>query len=1255
MNRIFFCFLLVSFPAFGQHAKTKQQQPAWVNTSLFSQKVFVENSGQFENTTLLNKADSGETIKYYCNSGGVAAYFTNMGITYCYSEIIKPERKVHKPEMEIEKTDDKSALEEEEELNRKTIKHSLKMKWLNANLTPEIVAEEKASAYFTYGDRQDKTGKTCIKASAYEKVVYKNLYPHIDVEYTFPEGKDGLKYAIILHPGADHSLVKMMYDEENVMAIDEEGNAHIKSTFGEFIDHAPVTKYQNGAMVKSDFVLSGNILSFKLDNYDETQTLIIDPWTTNPLIPTDNMAYDVEYDFQGNVYVYGGRADGGANAYQEMKFNSSGVWQWTYVTTVFGGIGYLYGDFAVDAKSGSSYIIEPLEDTNPGVTPQTVKLNAGGIQIALFPGISGFHEQWRIEHNPCTGKLLVGGGSLYGSLYAQIGIMDTNLTSLTAVDVLNYQNNLQDVQVFTMDDFGNYYAITSANTLAALSPPQPPDNYLFKGPATATLVPLSYWVPTAHKFIEMSTSFNPNMQTCAHNGISVSNNFVYTYDGYLLEKRNSATGALVSSVQVNPYPIPYPAYFFIHWAGVAVDACNNVYVGSKTSIKLYDSNLALLSTTSVPDTVYDVQFGNGTVYATGRSFVSALSITPPSGPCGNLSSVVTYNCTAGQAAATLYGAVSPATYLWNPSGQTTQTATGLSSGTYTVSVTSGGCYPFSSSLIINISAISIITASVSATQSTCGNNNGSATATAIGGASPYTYSWNPSSQTTSAITGLSGGNYTCTVTDATGCTAVQTISVPSSTAVIAGVSATPSACGNNNGSATVTASGGTSPYTYSWNPSSQTTSTATGLGVGNYTATITDTNGCTNTQTVSVTATGGPAVTTSSTPQTCAQGGTAAANASGGSTPYTYQWCNGQTTSVATGLSAGSCTVIVTDAGGCSVTSTVTITANVNIPSATVTATSASCGNSNGTSTVTASGGSAPYTYGWSTSPVQTTATATGLAGGNYTVTVTDAIGCSAIQTVSVTSGSGLNAAITSTQTGCTVNNGTAAASVSGGTSPYTYLWNPSGQTASTATGLGAGNYSVTMTDASGCTQTQTVSVTQTPGPTAAVTASAINISLGGSSQLTATGGGTYSWSPATGLSCTTCPNPTATAVAPSGAGGLTYCVFVTDVNGCKDSVCITINVEIPCGDIFVPNAFSPNNDGKNEMECVLGNCIETLKFSIFDRWGEKVFETTDPKICWDGIYKGKLMNTATFVYYLEAVLANGEQINKKGNISLIR
>lgn len=131
--------------------------------------------------------------------------------------------------------------------------------------------------------------------------------------------------------------------------------------------------------------------------------------------------------------------------------------------------------------------------------------------------------------------------------------------------------------------------------------------------------------------------------------------------------------------------------------------------------------------------------------------------------------------------------------------------------------------------------------------------------------------------------------------------------------------------------------------------------------------------------------------------------------------------------------------------------------------------------------------------------------------------------------------------------------------------------------------------------------------------------------------------------------------NPT--NICYNSAGNYDVRLIVSDGTS-SDTIIKTITVkdcETPCGEVFVPTAFSPNNDNRNEIVCVLGNCIQIMHFAIYDRWGEKVFETTEQEICWEGIYKGKLMNTQTFVYYLEGTHLSGEKIHRKGNISLIR
>ncbi|MCX6311328.1 MAG: gliding motility-associated C-terminal domain-containing protein [Bacteroidetes bacterium] len=341
--------------------------------------------------------------------------------------------------------------------------------------------------------------------------------------------------------------------------------------------------------------------------------------------------------------------------------------------------------------------------------------------------------------------------------------------------------------------------------------------------------------------------------------------------------------------------------------------------------------------------------------------------------------------------------------------------------------------------------------------------------------------------------------------------------------------------------------------------------------------------------------------------------------------------------------------------GICSVTDIVTIVVNNSSLTCTTAQTNPMCfSNCNGSATVTVTSSNGPFTYLWLPSG-GTGASATGLCAGTYSCTITAPLGCSLTQSFTITQPPVLAFTMNTVPADCDAPNGTATATPTGGTTPYTYLWS-NGQTTQTATNLAMGTYGVTVTDANGCTQIQSISVFQATPPVATVTATPPGFVLGGSSQLVAGTGNSYQWSPATGLSCTNCANPIATPQQTT-----TYCVVVSDTTiGCSDSTCITINVEIPCIsgglDKLMPNAFSPNNDGVNDEFCIPPNvCIQTFELKIFDRWGEKVFETTNMTKCWDGTYKGEMLNKGLFVYYFDAVLTTGDEYHRQGNISLIR
>ncbi|HTB31116.1 MAG TPA: T9SS type A sorting domain-containing protein [Bacteroidia bacterium] len=291
--------------------------------------------------------------------------------------------------------------------------------------------------------------------------------------------------------------------------------------------------------------------------------------------------------------------------------------------------------------------------------------------------------------------------------------------------------------------------------------------------------------------------------------------------------------------------------------------------------------------------------------------------------------------------------------------------------------------------------------------------------------------------------------------------------------------------GNNSGSATVTAIGGTAPYTYSWSPSGQTNATATGLSAGTYTATVTDAVSEIVTAIVTITE---PAPLAATTPASwiCISSpmGTATETPTGGTTPYQYAWApGGQTNATATGLSLGTYTVTVTDSCGANSTASVTIVHPIALRDSIATSVNILCnGSDEGTATVGVKGGTAPYTYAWTPSG-QTTATAMGLSAGSYTVTVSDNCGDTPV-TANVTLTEPTAMTIT---TYSTIDNGTcnglAAVTVSGGTAPYTYLWNDLANLKTDSIKLLCwGSYCCDVTDNNKCTQTVCVTVASTLG-----------------------------------------------------------------------------------------------------------------------------------------------------------------------------
>ncbi|MCW3103086.1 MAG: hypothetical protein JWO09_1526 [Bacteroidetes bacterium] len=510
----------------------------------------------------------------------------------------------------------------------------------------------------------------------------------------------------------------------------------------------------------------------------------------------------------------------------------------------------------------------------------------------------------------------------------------------------------------------------------------------------------------------------------------------------------------------------------------------------------------------------------------------------------------------GAATVTASGGTSGYSYSWAPSGGTAATANSLCAGTYTCSITDANSCVITRTF--SITQPPVLTATTSQTNVSCNAVcNGTATVTASGGTSGYTYSWAPSGGTAATANSLCAGTYTCTITDAGSCVITRTFAITQPSAITATTSQTNVSCnGVCNGTATITASGGTAGYTYAWAPSGGTTATANSLCAGSYTCTITDANSCVITRTFSITQPPALTATTSQTNVSCNAvcNGTATVTASGGTAGYTYAWApSGGSAATANSLCAGTYTCTITDANSCVITRTFAITQPSAI-TATTSQTNVSCNAlCNGTATVGTSGGTSPYTYAWAPSG-GTAATAGSLCAGTYTCTITDAGNCVITRTFAITQPSAITATSSQTNVSCNAGcNGTAAVSTSGGTSPYTYAWAPSGGTAATAGSLCAGTYTCTITDANSCVVTRTFSITQPPVLTAATSQSNVSCNAGcnGTATVTASGGMAgyaYSWAPSGGTAAT----------ANSLCAG-TYTCSITDANSCVITKTFTI------------------------------------------------------------------------------------------------
>ncbi len=700
-------------------------------------------------------------------------------------------------------------------------------------------------------------------------------------------------------------------------------------------------------------------------------------------------------------------------------------------------------------------------------------------------------------------------------------------------------------------------------------------------------------------------------------------------------------------------------------------ASTNITVGSAPYNYLWNTTDITASLTGLPGGNYDVTVTDNFGCTASASLVVNGILTPFTvnagtdtieclNPSVQLNAVVTGTPVNGN----------PFVYSWTPAAglsstnTLTTTASPASPTNYEILISSGVCTTRDTVHV----AISSIAINTSSTNETCfGFADGTGNVNVTVGVAPYNYFWSNSNPTAMA-TGLSGGTYYVTVLENFGCRAVDSVTIVAANQILftAPVITDVLCFGGNTGNILVSANGGAGGLAYLWS-NGQTTSNATALVAGSYNLTVTDVRACTVMQTYAVTEPQLLATTTTTTDAICygSPTGSATTTTTGGTQPYTYIWTNFGVSNSILGLTMGLYSCTVNDANGCSITTAGVVNEPADITFVT-TADAVKCqGDANGVIHVAAQGGTQPYNYSatqdGSNFVFAQNGAIPGLVIGVYTVIIADNFGCTKVDTVTVPDAT-LNFFATSTDStscyGNDYNDGAAhimALSLQNG--PYQYSIDGGvSQYSGDFYGLSAGNHTINAVSFNGCENDTTVTVLEPLPIIAEINPDTVVLPLGESKPVLVTyqnaTNPSFSWTPAEGLSCMDCQNPTVNTFYRGD-----YVVTVSMVNGtstCFATATVHVDVE-PHKPLFIPNSFSPNGDGNNDLFLVFGEDIKQVDLKIFNRWGELVYKTNNQLAGWDGRYKGELQSPQVFTYTAKITYLNDKTAAQNGTVTLIR
>lgn len=1133
-----------------------------------------------------------DNILFYTEEDGTRLFITTTGLSYV---LYKTEKINNQGNEQL-----------------KYLTHRVDMTFIGASTTINHYGTDVLSGYKNFYYPHCKNGITQVKN--YASLVYNNVYRNIDVIYKAAKSK-GLKYDIIVRPGGNVGDIAINYSGQEGLTI-KNGNLIIGTSLGELTEFMPKV-YQNiNGKIKDieawyEFTHEKNVV-IKTATYNKNYSLVIDPWVTYFGGSLNETAQSVTTDLNGNV-IFTGQTEsinfpvlgayqstngGSANVYI-TKMSESGNLIWS---TYYGGSYIDVGiGISTDKTTGDVYVTGNALSTD-------FPTGAAAAQTSYMPSFPGTGAAAFLLKLSSAGVRLW--ATFYGDASGSIDAADVDTDQ--AGDVIMVGRTNATAGIATAGAFQTSFAGGVQY-----------DAYAVKFSSTGSRVWASYCGGTdTESACGISCDASNNIYLL---GLTRSTNFPITpgahqtalggdHDNFLF-KFNSG------GQQV------WATYYGGSGAegnrnAIQVDLTGNIYFGGQTpSLTGISTPASFQPVRASSNDGYFAKFNSSGVrqwatYLGGAALdnVNGLAVDANNNILvgGNTLSA-DFPVTSCAFQTTITGTNVQYVSSFDPNGSLI-CSTFMGNG-YSLTPKAGGCIASSGRYVYLVAYTSCgYPTTANAYQSVCSGGDDAALAQLCVSSCGYATMTANFSASDSLLCEGNGINFSLQISS--------------------------SSCGVSNTTYYWSFPGATTSFSTSQNPTNIIYQNA-----GSFPVKVVIETPCIKDSVEKIAyinVNSSPTATITGTATVCA-GDTTTLTVSGGST---YQWNTGATTSsvLISPTTQTSYSVIVFGASSCSDTAIYQVSVNA-MPLANIAAPSGVCsGNS---AMLSASGGNS---FVWSTGATTSVISVTPTTSVTYSLIAINSCGndtSAAIINVNalplvVCSG---NAAFCE---------GTSIVISAGGA--ISYSWFPAAGLSSTAgnsvsaSPTASAQYTVVATDSNGCSNYCTINLTELPIPNVDAGNDVI-ISSGENTQLSASGTGTHNWYPSNGLSCTNCANPIANPGSTT-----TYYVEYTDNNGCIAHDSVTIIVELNCNeDIFVPNAFSPNNDGQNDELNVYGSCLKSISFIIYDRWGNKLFETNDMGSGWNGAYSGNDMDTGVYVYKLSAVTNTNMVINKSGNISLIR